>query len=204
MKRLITISLLMFVLISCEKKNADKIIAVPPPASAMNLEFNQDSTTINWVAYKYTRKVGVKGVFDTFKISDVKKGSTASEMFTGATFSITMNSINSGVPARDAKLVKYFFEILKSSEMLTGKLISLDEHGHGKMSYTMNNLTSEIDVISSLDGKIFTLSGTLDLAKHNAQPAIKALNDACGQNHIGNDGKSVMWPDVDFKIVTKL
>ena len=193
--------LCLFLIVSCEKDG--KKVTVEKSESK-TLSFNADSTSIHWVAYKLTSKIGVKGVFDTFKISDVKDGGTPQKMFVGAEFSITMRSLNTGVPARDNKIKKHFFGKLDNSEMLKGKLISLDASGKGKMSYMMNNKTSEIDVTSTLEGNTFTLSGTLDLDKHNAQGAIKSLNDACGKNHIGEDGISKMWPDVDFKIVTKL
>jgi len=188
-------------MLSCEKKAPEKVVVKAQKASSGT--FVQDSTKIKFTAYKLTRKVGVNGVFDVFTISNVKKGNSVAEMFTGATFSIPISGLNTGMPARDTKIRKFFFDILKSSDVLTGSLKSV-EGNTGVMEITLNERTTEVNVKISRDGANISVAGKIDLEAHHAQNAIAALNAACGKNHIGEDGIPKMWPDVDFEITTVL
>ena len=87
---------------------------------------------------------------------------------------------------------------------MTGKIKSIDDAGNVIIQFKLNEKESEIKASISLMGNKLVLKGTVDLEAHHAQAAIKQLNLVCGANHIGKDGKQIMWPDVDFEIHSTL
>ena len=59
-------------LASCggNEKPAEQAVEQPEiqPKEVCTYSYNEESTEVLWVAYKYTDKVGVKGVFDSIMV----------------------------------------------------------------------------------------------------------------------------------------
>jgi len=51
---------------------------------------------------------------------------------------------------------------------------------------------------------LLSLSGTIDLNSWNAQSSVDSLNVICHDLHIGADGVSKLWSEVDLEIATIL
>ena len=48
------------------------------------------------------------------------------------------------------------------------------------------------------------LNANINVKDWNGAEAIKALNKACEEKHTGKDKESVLWPDVDVLVRTRL
>lgn len=160
----------------------------------------QEATnTINWVAYKTTDKVAVKGQFQKVNITSGGEGNTAKEAINNATFSIPVSSIFTQDTSRDFKIKKFFFGVMDKTELLSGKLV-LENDSIGYADLTMNNVTKKLPFKYTLNGKEFNLNATMKVSDWQAQNALDSLNTACKDLHKGADGVSKTWDDVALNI----
>lgn len=73
------------------------------------------TTTINWIAYKTTSKIPVKGQFTKVNIDQTKKSTTALEALNGLKFDIPVSSLFTKDTIRDGKLKKFFFGTMRNT-----------------------------------------------------------------------------------------
>lgn len=193
------LSLLVIFIFSCKKeKSKEKITDV----NSKKYSFVEKTTTIEFTAYKKTKKVPVKGIFTTIKINNSKNASSAIEAINGLNFSIPVNSIETKNTDRDAKITKSFFGSMKETTHLTGTVsINNDEK---YIILKMNGISSKIPVEYNINNQIVTIEGTLNLDNWKAKLAIDALNLVCEDLHKGEDGISKTWNEVAIKVVTTL
>ncbi len=169
------------------------------------LLFHPEATKIIWTAYKTSAKVGVKGGFDDFTLDGVKaEAATVSEMFGKAVFHINSASVNTGNPERDAKLVKFFFSNMNMPSEINGEVKSMDDQGNALLLITMNDVTKEVPAKYVFENNTLVLSADIVMDDWGLSGAAKDLNTECKDLHTGDDGKSVLWPDVHIEISTDL
>lgn len=162
----------------------------------------QDATnTVNWVAYKTTDKVPVKGQFQKVNITTGGEADTAKEAINNAEFSIPVSSIFTQDSSRDFKIRKFFFGVMDKTELLSGKLV-LENDSIGYADLTMNSVTKKLPFKYTLNGKEFSLNATMNISDWQAQSALDSLNTACNDLHKGADGVSKTWDDVALNITS--
>ena len=159
------------------------------------------NNSINWVAYKTTEKLPVKGQFKKVTITKNGEGNSAKEAINGAEFSIPVSSIFTADVSRDFKLKKFFFGFMDNTKLLSGKL-TLTDDTNGTASITMNGVTADLPFTYTLEGKDFKLTASMNLDNWNAQKAIESLNVACKVLHTGKDGVSKTWNEVAINITS--
>lgn len=184
-------------LFSCKKeqKKVDDNIEV-----TKDFAIDFSSIKINWVAFKTTGKIPVKGQFnnvDLHKTSEV--GVTARDFLNDLKFSVPVSSIFTDNEERDSKLQKFFFGVMKDTELLSGS-ISTTNDTEGIIHLTMNGITHDLPIIFKTKDKQTTIKGVLDLENWGAQNALESLNKACFDLHKGDDGISKTWKTVNIKI----
>lgn len=201
MKKLSVISLLLIASLttfSCkqhEKKDAKpigKIYAV-----------EAKSTTINWIAYKTTQKLPVKGQFTKVTIENTKNASTVLEALNGLKFSIPVSSLFTNDTIRDGKLKKFFFGTMKNTNNIYGTL-TMNNETSGFVELTMNGISKMLPITCVIDNQKVRIEAQMNLDNWQAQLAIKALNIACKGLHTGDDGISKTWNNVKIEVVTNL
>lgn len=162
-----------------------------------------DSTTLKWTAYKFTKRAGVSGTFDQIAVNNTKTSNSMAGVLVGADFSIQTPSVNSGNAERDPKLVAHFFNKLIETEMITGKIVSVNNN-EAVVSISMNGKT--VDFVGKIveEGTRVTLTASVDMADFEGLDAVAALNEVCSAKHTDEDGESKLWPDVDVVVTTVL
>ncbi|VAW28048.1 hypothetical protein MNBD_BACTEROID06-726 [hydrothermal vent metagenome] len=198
-------------LISCggetKKENSESAKDV---TETCTYSYIADSTLLTWTAYKFTKKVGVGGTFDHLAINNVKSAEHPLDVLVGADFSIHTSSVNSGNAERDPKLVEFFFKKLADTEMITGKIVSVN-NGEAVVTIIMNK--KSVDVIGKItvEDERVTLTTSIDMADFEGLDAVASLNKVCSAKHTdedahlpGEQGKSKLWPDVDIVVSTVL
>ncbi|CAM1349402.1 YceI family protein [Tenacibaculum crassostreae] len=162
----------------------------------------QDATnTIEWIAYKTTEKVPVKGQFQKVNITSGGEGDSVKEAINNAEFSIPVSSIFTKDTSRDFKIKKFFFGVMDKTELLSGKLV-LENDSIGYTNLTMNGVTKKLPFSYSLNGKEFALNATMKISDWQGETALNSLNEACKDLHKGADGVSKTWDEVALNITS--
>jgi polyisoprenoid-binding protein YceI len=159
---------------------------------------NESSVQVNWVAYKFTDKTPVEGGFDEVKITGFQTLNSLDKLINGLSFEIPVSSLNSNNPERDEKIKKTFFGNLKETPMLKGYVVSVNGD-ELVLSLSMNGLTKEVVGKSTYANGVYSFSAKLDLNIFNAGAAVEALNKLCYDLHIGADGISKLWDEVEIR-----
>lgn len=166
-----------------------------------------DEVSVKWTAFKFTDKVGVGGTLDSVEVMANGEFEKPSDILEGLEFNIYTQSVNSSNPDRDLKIKAFFFGSMDKGEVINGKVMSIsgnEKEGSLSISLTMNGQVVEQQMKYFVEGRSVTINGELDLVNWKAQGSIDALNNVCKDLHTGEDGKSVLWTDVDIEVVAML
>jgi|APSaa5957512493_1039668.scaffolds.fasta_scaffold16500_2 hypothetical protein len=192
-----------------EDSSSQEVEAEPEMATQEDCVFgyNPSSTEVLWVAYKYTDKTGVKGVFDSVWVENTSASDDPLKVLEGATVRITTASINSGDPTRDPKIVESFFGSLQGGEELTGKVLKIqgdNSAGNMTLELAMNGFIAPVEGGYSIQENRFEFKAEISTETWAAGEALGELNRVCSDLHKSADGQSVLWPDVTIFISTTL
>lgn len=199
----IALPLLVFALASCNNDAETNTQQDEPDQEPVcTYSYDHASTTASWTAYKFTEKAGVSGTFDQIEITGLNGKEKPLDVIIGAQFSITTSSVNTDNPDRDAKITNNFFAAL-SDENITG-VINYAADGLGSMDIMMNGVQNEVEFTYELKANNFSLTAEINMDNWGCEAARIALNNVCQDLHTGNDGESVLWPDVTINVSTVL
>jgi hypothetical protein len=197
--KLIALGMILITAIGCKdskKDTEEKTLETPTTAGTYNVV--NDSTKVSFTAYKTTDKVAVGGSFKEITLTNTGEGKTAFEALNGTKFSIPVSSLftNDATGTRDPKILKFFFGMLKDTELISGEFkvtgentCSIDVNLNGKTANIPLNYTSNSDTSLSFDG-------VMNLENWDGLAAVASLNKACAVLHTGKDGVSKTWSEV--------
>lgn len=166
--------------------------------------YAQENTTVSWIAFKTTKKIGVGGDFLNFNIEGTSESSDPLEVVKGASISIPVSSVETKDEGRNAKIVAFFFGTFTDTENLEGVVKEVSEDGSGILTLTMNGIANDIPVKFELEGSKININTTIDLNNWDGQAAIDMLNEKCEGKHTGDDGITKLWPEVEINITSEL
>lgn len=158
----------------------------------------KDSLKVEWTAYKFTEKTGVKGTFKT--ITPKVKGApqTVDEMVLQTSFEIDSLSVDTGNQARDTTLSEHFFKLMKNPK-ITGNITGIKD-GKAMVSLTMNDVTRLVPFTYVNKNGTLTATGSIDVMDFAMSTSMKKINESCRELHKGADGVSKTWSTVDLVI----
>ncbi len=159
---------------------------------------NENTIQVNWVAYKFTEKTPVEGTFNEVNITGMKTLNSLESLVSGLSFEIPVSSINSNNPERDEKIKSTFFGNLADNEVIKGYVVS-NSGTDLILSLSLNGITKEVAGTSSFENGLFSFKANLDLKIFGASAAVDALNKLCYDLHIGADGISKLWDEVEIR-----
>lgn len=199
MKKYFTLILLLLTTISitsCKKKEKKDVKPI-----VKGYTITENTTTINWIAYKTTNKVPVKGQFNKITIENNKKATTTLEALNKLKFNIPINSLFTNDTIRDGKLKKFFFGTMKNTNSISGTITMSDETS-GFIDITMNGISHALPITCVVDNQMATFKSVMNLDNWQSQIAIEALNMVCKDLHSGDDGISKTWNEVQIEATT--
>ncbi|XDD46700.1 YceI family protein [Leptospira sp. WS39.C2] len=169
-------------------------------------EYDPNKTSLEWTAFKFTEKTGVKGKFDTIRVIGKTKDKTKFGVAEKMKFQIDSFSVNSANPDRDAKIKKYFFGSVKGNQKITGHFsdISSGETGTAKLNLQFGKSKTSVPVNFVWKEDTVEVVGTVDVATLGLTLGLSKLNAECNDLHKGADGVSKLWPTVDVKVISTL
>lgn len=164
-------------------------------AAACKFHYNNDTSKINWIAFKTPKKIGVNVAFDKLTIQPKKKHAQKIEdLVIGSTFIIDTTSVNSKNPERDEKLKNFFFTSKGKPVSIEGKVLSLKDNIL-EVELKINEAKKIITMKSTISDKFFSATGSIDVLDFALSENLGLINDACKDLH---EGKT--WSDVEIKI----
>ena len=192
-------SALLIVFTSCKdaKKGQEPTDLEATSESAEMFSIVQDSTKVNFTAYKTTEKLPVGGKFEKINFKKTSSGDTAMDALNGTEFSIPVSSLftNDATGTRDPKILEFFFGVMKNTELISG--VFKVENDKSSIDITLNGETQNIPLSYEMDGDTkITFSGIMNLENWNAMDAVASINKACEVLHTGKDGISKTWSEV--------
>jgi polyisoprenoid-binding protein YceI len=170
-------------------------------------EYDGATTTLQWTAYKFTEKAGVKGSFSSIKAEGMTTASSAPGVFNALKFVIDTKSVDTKNPDRDQKIAEKFFMTMKNGDAIRGSVVSTNNDS-AIIRLAMNDMEKEVKAqLSTVPAGSATrliLKAELNMEDWNAGASIAALNEVCKELHTGKDGLTKLWPDVSLEIITDL
>ncbi len=160
------------------------------------------NTTLGWTAYKATEKIPVNGIFKKIIFNKDYKGNSMKEAIDNTEFTVPVESIFSSLAIRDNRIKDFFFGIMNDTDFISGKLM-IHNDSIGYVDLTMNELTNRVAFKYTIDEKTFNLNGKIDLLDWDSQEALDSLNVVCKYLHMGADGITKTWSEVDLHAITK-
>jgi len=182
-----------------EKKTITQDTVIVEKTCTYSLD--NESVKLNFTAFKYTEKAGVGGGFDTLEVSSFdEEKTTISEALMNVKFSIVTGSTNTNNPDRDSKIKDSFFGSMKNSTEITGYIESIRPDGEGVILISMNGEDVRGPFAWTYENGSFSLTATVDVHNFAGADALAALNGVCEDLHKGEDGLSILWPNVDVVV----
>jgi polyisoprenoid-binding protein YceI len=169
-------------------------------------EYDSKNTTLEWKAFKFTERAGVAGTFNLINVES-KKSSSLQKWAESVKFTIPISSVNTKNPDRDSKIQKFFFGSLKNSSKLTGSFQSVqikENKGTADLLLKLNDTEKKVPVNFTIKEDTIQLNTMIDVNNWSAQKGIQALNKECNALHIGKDGVSKLWSEVEISILSKI
>ena len=207
MKNILSITAL-FLLISCseENKNSKSFKTETTVKPTSDYTYSLGDVTVKWTAFKHSARAQVGGEFKSAEVLGFKESNNLNTSISGVSFKIPVSSTSTNDKVRDYKVVNSFFNTMVSTEFITGKIISIDENGEGKLSINMNG--NEVEKLFKWDmdqtTKEIYIKTSIDVLNWEAKSSLDALNQVCLEQHTGPDGKNVLWPNVDITVIADL
>lgn len=197
--RLIAFAMIMMAAVGCKDAKPTTEESTPTTeVSEATYSVVNDSTKVSFTAYKTTDKTPVGGVFKEVKLTNTGKGNTALEALNGTQFSIPVSSLftNDATETRDAKILQFFFGVLKNTELISGKF-KVEADGTGAIEVLLNGKTATIPMqITTNSDTSLSFDGVMNLENWDGLAAVASINKACEALHTGKDGVSKTWSEV--------
>lgn len=157
-----------------------------------------DSVKVDWIAYKTNERIPVKGHFNSIRLTHLGSGTTPAEIMENAEFEILGLDLNTGDEVRDSLIVNEFFGNMANPGKIKGKFIHLEDSWFVDME--MNGVEMEkLPITFEYRDDVLEITTTINVNDFDAMAALNALNKVCFEQHIGPDGNSVTWDEVDVE-----
>ena len=178
------------------KKTAIATMLAASMLLAQECTWRVKDVQVEWEAFKTPLKIGVEGSFGTVKLSAMPDKSVDG-LLEGAKVVIETDSVDSKNRGRDAKLVKFFFQI-QGVGTITAEIKSVRKE-LVDVEITMNGVTRVVPMKLERDDDKVEAEGVIDLADFDMLPSLESLNKACYDPHQGKT-----WQDVELSFELQL
>lgn len=195
-----------FMFASCAGEEEVEVVETQEETAECVYSYTGDDSKVEFTAYKFLNKTGVGGAFTTFDIEGGAENTDPLAVVESLSFQIPISSLDTKDAGRDGKITEFFFEEI-NTDMISGKVVSLDGNGTAVIEITMNDITNEVEGTYSLEDASFEFSADIDVLDWDAESGIDALNEECNELHIdfeNGDTESKLWSEVAIKFTTTL
>jgi hypothetical protein len=167
-------------------------------ATVCTYSYKPNSVLIEWTAYKFTEKKGVKASFPVFKLNAPESASSLDELFTKTSIEIDPLGLDSGDAGRNANISNSFFKKMVGTK-IKGAITSYDP-AISKIKIDMNGQSRVVPFRMKIEGTKYTAETDIDVLDFKMKKSLEALNKTCYELHKGADGKSKTWSQVSLSL----
>lgn len=174
------------------------LLSLTVNAEECKLKVNKDNVKLAWTAYKTPAKNPVGGSFRELGVNKDLEGKNLKELLEGVSFDIDTASTSTKNTARDANIVKHFFQKVAGGLSIKGKTESYAKKSL-LINLTMNEKSLKLPLKVTKEGKKIEAVGTVDVFDLALGKALASINKACYDLHQGKT-----WNDVAVKLTLYL
>ncbi len=169
-------------------------------------KYDNDSSLLEWTAFKTNARKPVKGHFKDVKVTTKPSATTIQELIKNTSFTIDMFTVLTGDVARDKNLLENFFKKAVADGRISGTVTKVtgNENGTIDVKFTFSGgkvvmvpFTYTIDAKNRLVAKADS-----DILSFGWKDAHKNIHEACKDLHKGEDGESKTWTDLTLNVTT--
>lgn len=147
---------------------------------------------VSWTAFKTPAKLGVGGQFRELGLPKSIEASSLEELFNKTTFNIDSASVYTRNSARDAKIVKFFFQPMMGGLNITGGFQYQSEE-KVTLKLKMNSVQQKVPMKITQTGNSIKAEGIIDVFDFSLKKSLSGINKACFDLHQGKT-----WNDVEI------
>lgn len=169
--------------------------------------YAEGTAAVRWTAFKTNDKIAVGGQFNTVNVTVGDKSTKITDILETIKFNIPTASTNTSNEDRDAKIVASFFGAMEATDIILGQVKSVEgDNTAGTCTFylTLNNVEKEVVLDYTVTNDVIKLTGSIDVVDFGAENAVASLNEVCKTLHVGSDGISKTWSNVDLEIEASL
>lgn len=175
--------------------------------------FIDEKTEINWVGYKHSTRVAVRGLFKDVQFKGEHTASDIQSLIGGIEGFVVTKSVWSGDTTRDRKLRDHFFAILTASDTVsarvTGFMPKFDDEGNAsgdcKLALNFNGIENLLAAEYTIENDEVLIEASLSLNGWKAQDALASIHEVCSEKHtLADDGEAITHEDVKIELKTRL
>ena len=171
---------------------------------ACTYSVGENPIQVEWTAFKFTKKQGVTGTFNTTSLSGPREADSLTALARGLSMEIDGTSIESNNPGRNVTISQFFFQIFAPSPDIVGRVVQVegdDQSGKLDVAISMNGTTKTVPFKYTIsDRHEVEATAKIDMMDFALQKAFDSIHLACETQHTGEDGVSKTWTDVDLKL----
>ena len=171
-------------------------------ASVCSYQYRPDSLKIEWTAYKFTEKKGVKASFPIFKLNAPESATAVQELFEKTSVEIDPLGVDSGDAGRDENLKKSFFKKMIGTK-IKGTVIAFAPT-ISKIKIEMNGKSKVVPFRMKIEGAKYLGETDIDILDFKMQKSLDSINQTCYDLHKGSDGKSKTWSQVSLALSAEI
>ena len=165
-----------------------------------------DGVSVEWTAYKTSKKAPVKGTFNTVSLKGKRSAGSLKDLASGLSMEIDGTSIESGNPGRNVTVSQFFFQKFAPSAGITAKVAKWtgdDQKGTVDISISLNGKSHTVPMAYTVTEGAFVAEGAFNMMDFALKAAFDSLHQACGTLHTGADGVAKTWEDVGLSLSAK-
>lgn len=172
--------------------------AQQPTTAPCTYSYKPDSLLIEWTAYKFTEKKGVKASFPVFNLKAPTSAPTVKDLFEQTSIEIDPQGLESGDAGRNTNLKTAFFKKMIGSK-IKGSIVAFDP-AISKIKIEMNGQAKVVPFRMKIEGAKYLAETDIDVLDFKMKKSLESLNKVCYDLHKGPDGKSKTWSQVSLAI----
>ncbi len=161
-----------------------------------------------WKAYKTTDKAAVGGTFSNATLSATAAAASVPEALKGVSMDIVASSVDSGLEIRNQTLAVEYFAKFTPDTPFTVTVASVDGNNtSGKATLTVNMNGTSRDIVfpyTVSEAGELTATATMEMMDFGLKAAFDSIHKACEALHMGADGISKTWTDVELSVTATI
>lgn len=184
------------------------------PEMECTYTFVDAKTEVNWVGFKHSTRVAVRGLFRDVQYKGEHTASDIQSLIGGIEGFVVTRSVWSNDTTRDRKLRDNFFSVLTASDTVSARVSSFmpkfDDEGNasGECMLALNfngreNLIGATYTVKNEEELM--IEASLSLNEWKAEEALASIHEVCSEKHtLADDGEAITHEDVKIELKTRI